>query len=102
MPDLNIFDSKNTDKRRKTKIPFIDIKNDLTEDKKEINKINKKFLRLKTYKGLALKNKEFSRKNSLESNLSKKSDNSDKDNILDFSVNIKKIPSQNNLMTKMI
>ena len=101
MSELNTFDSKNTDKRRKTQISFIDIKNDLTEDKKEINKINKKFLRLKTYKGLALKNKEFSRKSSLESNLSKKSDNSDEDNILNFSVNIKKIPSQNNLMTKM-
>jgi hypothetical protein len=100
MPDFNLFDSKNIDKRRKTKI-FVDFKNDLTEDKKEINKINKKFLRLKTYKGIALKNKEFSRKSSSESNSSKKSDNSDKDNILDFSVNIKKTPSQNNLMTKM-
>ena len=101
MPDLNTFDSKNIEKRRKTKI-FVDFKNDLTEDKKEINKTNKKFLRLKTYKGLALKNKEFSRKSSLDS---KRSNNLEKDNVIKKSgkkiKKIKKVPSQNNLMTKM-
>ena len=43
-------------------------KRDLSEDKKEINKINQKSVKLKSYKDIALKRKEYSRKNSFDSN----------------------------------
>ena len=76
-------------------------KRDLSEDKKEINKINQKSVKLKSYKDIALKRKEYSRKNSFDSNKYSRNKKRIYYNFFKVSERIKKIPSQKSIFTKM-